>query len=80
MALTKRQTEVMAFLRKFKAECGFPPTRVEIAQHFGFRSPNAAEEHLQALHRKGELFITRGCARGIAFPDREPTSLPATST
>ena len=67
--LTLRQAEIMAFLRSFKTARGFPPTRAEIAKHFGFKSPNAAEEHLRAIERKGELTINRGSARGLAFAD-----------
>lgn len=62
--LTSRQAEILAALRKFIDEHGRPPTRAEIAQAFGFRSPNAAEEHLRALARKGAIELT-GVARGI---------------
>ena len=42
-----------------------PPTRAEIAAHFGFRSSNAAEDHLRALEKKGHVFLKPNCARGI---------------
>lgn len=71
--LTQRQVEVMAFLRSFKTECGFPPTRNEIAQHFKWKSPNAAEDHLRRLQRKGEVTIARGHARGLYFSDHAIT-------
>jgi len=63
--LTHRQQEILAFVRRFLADRGHPPTRVEIAAHLGFRSPNAAEEHLRALARKGALTLIPGASRGI---------------
>ncbi|EWS53316.1 LexA repressor [Methylibium sp. T29] len=63
--MTPRQEQVLAFVRRFKAENQMPPTRMEIAAHFGFRSPNAAEEHLRALAKKGHVFLKPNCARGI---------------
>ena len=53
--LTARQTEVLQLIADFLQGTGFPPTRAEIAQQLGFRSANAAEEHLRALERKGYL-------------------------
>ena len=50
-ALTTRQAEILRFIRDAIEETGFPPTRAEITLAFNFRSPNAAEEHLQALAR-----------------------------
>ena len=50
--LTKRQSDVLETIREFINETGFPPTRAEIAARLGFRSPNAAEEHLKALSKK----------------------------
>jgi len=63
--LTARQREIFTFLRRFMSERGHPPTRAEIAAHLGFRSANAAEEHLRALARKGVLTLVPGAARGI---------------
>ena len=65
MDLTPKQAQVLAFLKRFIAERGFPPTRAEIAQEFGFRSANAAEEHLQALARENAVRLTRGISRGV---------------
>lgn len=63
--LTPRQAEILAFIRDTQQETGGPPTRAEIARAFGFRSPNAAEEHLRALARKGAIALEEGRARGI---------------
>lgn len=63
--LTPRQTEILNFLRQFMAERGSPPTRAEIAEAMGFRSANAAEEHLRALARKGVIELFPGMSRGI---------------
>ena len=65
MQLTSRQQEVLSFLRAHQQRHGAPPTRAEIATHFGFRSANAAEEHLRALARKGAIALKEGAARGI---------------
>ncbi len=54
-ALTAGQQEVFDLIRDHISQTGMPPTRAEIAQRLGFRSPNAAEEHLKALARKGCL-------------------------
>ncbi|WP_257295247.1 transcriptional repressor LexA [Endozoicomonas sp. YOMI1] len=74
--LTKRQTEILELIKSHIEETGFPPTRAEIAQTFGFRSPNAAEEHLRALARKGAIEITPGTSRGIRIPGTEFAGLP----
>ncbi|MFP5405350.1 MAG: transcriptional repressor LexA [Gammaproteobacteria bacterium] len=63
--LTARQEQVLALVRQHIADTGFPPTRAEIAARLGFRSANAAEEHLKALARKGVLELTSGASRGI---------------
>ena len=63
--LTPRQAEILQLIRDTIEETGFPPTRVEIARMLGFASPNAAEEHLRALERKGAIEILDGTARGI---------------
>ncbi len=63
--LTARQQEILQFIRERIDETGMPPTRAEIAQQFGFRSPNAAEEHIRVLARKGVLEILPGASRGI---------------
>ena len=74
--LTKRQTEILDLIKSHIDETGFPPTRAEIARTFGFRSPNAAEEHLRALARKGAIEITPGASRGIRIPGAEFAGLP----
>lgn len=63
--LTERQKEVLAFLESHITENGAPPTRVEIAKEMGFRSPNAAEDHLRALNKKGVIELLPGTSRGI---------------
>ncbi len=68
--LTARQEQILGLIRDAIETTGFPPTRAEIAQTLGFRSANAAEEHLQALARKGAIEITPGASRGIRLLDR----------
>ncbi len=63
--LTVRQQRVMDFILDFIAEQGFPPTRAEICNALGFRSPNAAEDHLRALTKKGAIEMLSGTSRGI---------------
>lgn len=69
--LTKRQTEVLDCIRHYIETTGYPPTRADIARELGFRSANAAEEHLKALARKGAIEIIPGTSRGIRIPDHE---------
>ena len=68
--LTARQEEILGLIRDAIETTGFPPTRAEIANELGFRSANAAEEHLQALARKGAIEISPGTSRGIRLLDR----------
>jgi repressor LexA len=63
--LTPRQLEILSLIKRHLATTGFPPTRAEIAAELGFRSANAAEEHLKALARKGVIELTSGASRGI---------------
>ena len=63
--LTARQQEILELIQKTIAETGAPPTRAEIANVLGFKSANAAEEHLQALARKGAIDLVSGTSRGI---------------
>ncbi|GGO71811.1 transcriptional repressor LexA [Bowmanella pacifica] len=63
--LTPRQEEVLQLIKDTMAHTGMPPTRAEIAKQLGFRSANAAEEHLKALSRKGVIDILPGTSRGI---------------
>lgn len=76
-ALTARQHEILEFIRGHLRETGFPPTRVEICQALGFRSPNAAEDHLRALERKGVLQITPGASRGLRLLEPSPVEPPS---
>ena len=69
--LTQRQQNVYDFIVKTIHEMGYPPTRAEIARALGFRSPNAAEEHLRALERKGVIRMIAGTSRGIRLPAQE---------
>lgn len=72
LKLTPRQSEILDFIKYSLEENGFPPTRAEIAQQLGFKSANAAEEHLKALARKGAIEMTPGASRGIRIPGFEP--------
>ena len=71
MKLTKRQTEVLDCIKRHIGDTGYPPTRADIARDLGFRSANAAEEHLKALARKGAIEIIPGTSRGIRVPELE---------
>jgi repressor LexA len=80
LKLTARQEQILNLIKEAIDNTGFPPTRAEIAKELGFRSANAAEEHLQALARKGAIEISPGTSRGIrlvgaASADQAP--LPA---
>lgn len=74
--LTSRQQQVLDLIKSHLEETGFPPTRAEIAQILGFRSANAAEEHLRALERKGAIEMVPGASRGIRIPELEDSGLP----
>lgn len=65
MKLTPRQNQVLSFVTTYIKANGIPPTRVEIAYAFGFKSPNAAECHLRALAHKGFIRIAPGLQRNI---------------
>ena len=64
-ALTARQQEILTFIAKHIEDSGFPPTRLDICAALGFKSPNAAEEHLKALARKGAISMVPGASRSI---------------
>jgi repressor LexA len=75
LKLTARQEQILNLIREAIDNTGFPPTRAEIAAELGFKSANAAEEHLQALARKGAIEISPGTSRGIRLvgaPDLAP--------
>lgn len=76
--LTARQRQVLDLVRENIENSGMPPTRAEIATALGFRSANAAEEHLRALARKGVIELVPGTSRGIRLkgPSREAEGLP----
>ncbi len=76
--LTPRQNQILVLIQKVIRETGLPPTRAEIAEALNFRSPNAAEEHLRALERKGAIELLPGTSRGIRVKDalREQLGLP----
>ncbi|HEY7775562.1 MAG TPA: transcriptional repressor LexA [Kineobactrum sp.] len=67
--LTQRQQQVLEIVRQHIDQTGYPPTRADIARELGFKSANAAEEHLKALARKGAIEIIPGASRGIRLPD-----------
>lgn len=70
ISLTARQQEILDLIKSHIEETGYPPTRAEIAEILGFRSANAAEEHLKALARKGAIEMVAGASRGIRLPDQ----------
>lgn len=74
--LTARQQEVLDLIKNAITTSGFPPTRAEIAEQLGFKSPNAAEEHLKALARKGAIEMMPGASRGIRIVEDEQPGIP----
>jgi repressor LexA len=76
--LTPRQRQILDFIRERVDESGMPPTRAEIALALGFKSANAAEDHLKALKRKGVIELVPGTSRGIQLKDtmRDQMGLP----
>lgn len=75
--LTKRQQEILRMIQSHIASTGFPPTRTDICDYFGFRSPTAAEDHLRALEKKGVIELISGTSRGIrVVEDIEEDGLP----
>ena len=76
--LTPRQAEVLELIKVNMSETGMPPTRAEIAQKLGFKSANAAEEHLKALAKKGVIEIMPGTSRGIRLLIEEEAVLEET--
>jgi repressor LexA len=74
--LTARQQMVLDLVKSAIEETGFPPTRAEIARELGFKSANAAEEHLKALARKGAIEMIPGASRGIRVLQDEQQGLP----
>ncbi len=76
--LTPRQSQILNMIQEFIADSGMPPTRAEIARELGFKSANAAEDHLRALKRKGVIDLIPGASRGIQLKDslRDQLGLP----
>ncbi|MEG1113687.1 MAG: transcriptional repressor LexA, partial [Janthinobacterium sp.] len=72
--LTARQEQILNLIKDAIENTGFPPTRAEIANELGFKSANAAEEHLQALARKGAIEISPGTSRGIRLIGAAPSA------
>ena len=75
--LTARQQQILELIRSAIARTGSPPTRAEIATKLGFKSANAAEEHLQALARKGVIELVSGTSRGIRLRREDLQSINA---
>ena len=69
--LTSRQEEILNLIKDHLKEKGFPPTRADISKTFGFKSPNAAEQHLRAIEKKGFISILPGASRGIVLNQKE---------
>ncbi len=75
--LTKRQQEILRMIQSHITSTGFPPTRTDICEYFGFRSPTAAEDHLRALEKKGVIELISGTSRGIrVVEDIQEDGLP----
>ena len=74
--LTKRQEEILNLIKTHILDLGFPPTRADIAKTLGFKSPNAAEQHLRAIEKKGFIKILSGASRGIVLNDSESDQIP----
>jgi repressor LexA len=72
--LTARQQQILTLIERAIATTGAPPTRAEIATELGFKSANAAEEHLQALARKGVIELVSGTSRGIRLRNKSSTN------
>ena len=72
MQLTKRQSEVLAFIKQFNNDKGYTPTAAEISEHFGFASPNAAYDHMKRIKDKGYITMTPSIARGIGILESNP--------
>ncbi|MFP2769097.1 transcriptional repressor LexA [Oceanisphaera sp. KMM 10153] len=74
-ALTPRQSQVLEIIKEHIQQTGMPPTRAEIARTLGFKSANAAEEHLKALAKKGVITMMPGTSRGIRLTEEEEEAL-----
>ena len=74
--LTKRQEEILNLIKSHILDYGFPPTRADIANALGFKSPNAAEQHLRAIEKKGFITILSGASRGIVLNEEGDDVIP----
>ena len=74
--LTKRQQQILNLIKNHILDFGFPPTRADIAKTLGFKSPNAAEQHLRAIEKKGFIKILSGASRGIVLNDSDSDEIP----
>ena len=74
--LTKRQEQILNLIKNHILDLGFPPTRADIAKSLGFKSPNAAEQHLRAIEKKGFIKILSGASRGIVLNDNLDNEIP----
>ncbi len=77
--LTPRQQEILQLIRQHIEDTGFPPTRMDICSALGFKSPNAAEEHLKALAKKGVITLTSGASRGIRLMEEAASAIAQAS-
>lgn len=74
--LTSRQQQVLSMIHDWINKTGLPPTRNDICEHFGFRSPTAADDHLKALARKQAIELIPGSSRGIRILEKAPSGIP----
>jgi len=74
--LTERQQEILDLIKDQLSNTGLPPTRADIARILGFKSPNAAEQHLRAIEKKGFIKIIAGASRGIVLNLEEDLGIP----
>ena len=74
--LTARQQQVFNLIKNYIEDTGYPPTRAEIAEELGFRSANAAEEHIKVLAKKGAIERIPGASRGIRIIENQPQGVP----
>ena len=74
--LTDRQQEILDLIKSNLENNGLPPTRADIARTLGFKSPNAAEQHLRAIEKKGFISILAGASRGIILNTEEDLGIP----
>ena len=74
--LTNRQKEILDLIKSYIVDYGFPPTRAEISKILGFKSANAAEQHLRAIEKKGYIQILSSASRGIVLSEDEEMGIP----